>query len=67
VASAAAPDASLRFLFYGGILVLPVVVADTIGGYWAFRWKSDEEYAGTPPTGSASGASAVHHRHRCPR
>jgi cytochrome d ubiquinol oxidase subunit II len=53
VASAAAPDASLRFLFYGGILILPVVVAYTIGVYWVFRGKSGDEYAGTPPTGAA--------------
>jgi cytochrome bd ubiquinol oxidase subunit II len=60
VASAAAPDASLRFLFYGGILILPVVAAYTIGVYWVFRGKSGDEYAGTPPTGAASGASASH-------
>ena len=39
VASAAAPDASLRFLFYGGIVVLPVIAAYTIGVYWVFRGK----------------------------
>jgi cytochrome d ubiquinol oxidase subunit II len=39
VASAAAPDASLRFLFYGGVLVLPAVAAYTIGVYWVFRGK----------------------------
>ena len=33
VASAAAPDASLRFLFYGGVVVLPVIAAYTIGVY----------------------------------
>jgi cytochrome bd ubiquinol oxidase subunit II len=44
VASAAAPDASLRFLFYGGILVLPVVAAYTIGVYWVFRGKAGESY-----------------------
>jgi len=60
VASAAAPDASLRFLFYGGILILPVVAIYTIGVYWVFRGKSGDEYAGTPPTGAASGASAAH-------
>jgi hypothetical protein len=31
VASAAAPEASLRFLFYGGIVVLPVIAVYTIG------------------------------------
>jgi cytochrome bd ubiquinol oxidase subunit II len=39
VASAAAPDASLQFLFYGGISVLPVIAAYTIGVYWVFRGK----------------------------
>jgi cytochrome d ubiquinol oxidase subunit II len=39
VASAAAPDASLRFLFYGGIAVLPVIAVYTIGVYWVFRGK----------------------------
>ena len=39
VASAAAPDVSLRFLFYGGIVVLPAVAAYTIGVYWVFRGK----------------------------
>ena len=44
VASAAAPDASLRFLFYGGIVVLPIIVAYTIGVYWVFRGKVDRGY-----------------------
>jgi len=40
VADAAAPDASLAFLFYGaGLLVLPIVVAYTVGEYWIFRGK----------------------------
>jgi cytochrome d ubiquinol oxidase subunit II len=39
VASAAAPAASLRFLFYGGIVVLPVIAVYTIGVYWVFRGK----------------------------
>src|SRR5215472_9822844 len=39
VASAAAPDASLQFLFYGGIFVLPVILAYTIGVYRIFRGK----------------------------
>jgi cytochrome bd ubiquinol oxidase subunit II len=39
VADAAAPDASLRFFFYGGIVVLPVIAAYTIGVYWLFRGK----------------------------
>jgi cytochrome bd ubiquinol oxidase subunit II len=39
VADAAAPDVSLRFLFYGGIVVLPVIAIYTIGVYWVFRGK----------------------------
>jgi len=39
IANAAAPDASLRFLFYGGVVVLPVIAAYTIGVYWVFRGK----------------------------
>ena len=39
VGRAAPPDVSLRFLFYGGIVVLPVVAIYTIGGYWVFRGK----------------------------
>ena len=39
VAGTAAPEASLRFLFYGGVVVLPVIVAYTIGVYWVFRGK----------------------------
>lgn len=39
VGNAAAPDVSLRFLFYGGVLVLPVVAIYTIGVYWVFRGK----------------------------
>ncbi len=38
---AAAPAASLQFLFYGGgLVVLPVVLVYTIGVYWIFRGKS---------------------------
>jgi cytochrome d ubiquinol oxidase subunit II len=40
VAKAAAPEASLSFLFYGaGIFVLPVIAAYTIRVYWVFRGK----------------------------
>jgi cytochrome d ubiquinol oxidase subunit II len=39
VADAAAPDASLRFLFFGGIVGLPIIAAYTIGVYWVFRGK----------------------------
>jgi cytochrome d ubiquinol oxidase subunit II len=39
VASAAAPEAALGFLFYGGVVVLPVIAAYTIAVYWVFRGK----------------------------
>jgi cytochrome d ubiquinol oxidase subunit II len=40
VASAAAPDKSLSFLFWGaGVFVLPVIVIYTAVVYWAFRGK----------------------------
>jgi cytochrome d ubiquinol oxidase subunit II len=45
VASAAAPDASLSFLFYGaGIFALPIVIIYTIGVYWIFRGKGHKGY-----------------------
>ena len=46
VANAAAPDASLGFLFYGGAVVLPIIVVYTIGVYWVFRGKVGEMPAG---------------------
>ena len=39
VAAAAGPDASLRFIFYGAVVVLPVILAYTAGVYWIFRGK----------------------------
>ena len=45
VAGTAAPEASLQFLFYGGIVVLPVIAAYTIGVYWVFRGKVNRGYA----------------------
>jgi cytochrome d ubiquinol oxidase subunit II len=39
VGSAAAPEASLQFLFYGGVVVLPVIALYTAGVYWVFRGK----------------------------
>jgi len=39
VGNAAAPDASLRFLFYGAVLVLPLVAVYTIRVYRIFRGK----------------------------
>ena len=44
VGSAAAPDASLRFLFYGGVVVLPVIAIYTAGVYWVFRGKVRSGY-----------------------
>jgi cytochrome d ubiquinol oxidase subunit II len=45
VANAAAPHASLEFLFWGaGVVVLPVVIAYTIGVYWIFRGKVRKAY-----------------------
>ena len=44
-ANAAAPDASLEFLFYGGIVVLPVIAIYTIGVYWVFRGKVGKGYS----------------------
>jgi cytochrome d ubiquinol oxidase subunit II len=39
IGSAAAPDASLQFFFYAGIIVLPVIAVYTIIVYWVFRGK----------------------------
>jgi cytochrome d ubiquinol oxidase subunit II len=39
VANAAAPDASLSFLFWGVVVVLPVIAIYTIAVYWLFRGK----------------------------
>jgi NADH dehydrogenase len=39
VGNAAAPDASLYFLFWGALFVLPAVGAYTAGAYWLFRGK----------------------------
>lgn len=45
VANAAAPEASLSFLFWGaGLFVLPVVVIYTLGVYWVFRGKIRKGY-----------------------
>src|SRR5271165_1032190 len=43
VADAAAPDVSLGFLFYGGVIVLPLIAAYTLGVYWVFRGKTQRE------------------------
>ena len=44
VAQAAAPDASLQFLFYGGVVILPVIAAYTVGVYSVFRGKVGKGY-----------------------
>jgi cytochrome bd ubiquinol oxidase subunit II len=45
VANAAAPEASLSFLFWGaGLFVLPVVAVYTLGVYWVFRGKVRKGY-----------------------
>jgi len=44
VADAAAPDASLEFLFYGCVIAIPVVLLYTIGVYWVFRGKTHKGY-----------------------
>jgi len=37
VASAAAPESSLRFFLFAGVIVMPVIVTYTIGVYWVLR------------------------------
>jgi cytochrome bd ubiquinol oxidase subunit II len=32
-------------LFYGGVIVLPVIVVYTTGVYWVFRGKSHRGYS----------------------
>jgi cytochrome d ubiquinol oxidase subunit II len=44
VADAASPDASLQFLFYCGIIVLPVIVIYTFSVYRVFRGKAHQRY-----------------------
>jgi cytochrome d ubiquinol oxidase subunit II len=39
VGNASAHDASSQFPFYGAIVVLPIILAYTIGVYWAFRGR----------------------------
>lgn len=41
IANAAAPEASLSFLFYvAGIFMLPVIAGYTVRKYWIFRGKA---------------------------
>lgn len=45
VGSAAAPEASLSFLFWGaGIVVLPIITLYTVVVYWVFRGKTHKGY-----------------------
>jgi cytochrome bd ubiquinol oxidase subunit II len=44
VANAAAPEASLGFIFYGGVIVLPVIAAYSAGVYYVFRGKARKGY-----------------------
>ncbi len=45
VGNAAAPEASLSFLFWGaGLFVLPVIAIYTIAVYWFFRGKTRTGY-----------------------
>jgi cytochrome d ubiquinol oxidase subunit II len=44
ITDAAAPTASLEFLFYGaGLVVLPIILAYTLAVYWVFRGKARED------------------------
>jgi cytochrome bd ubiquinol oxidase subunit II len=65
VANASAPDASLGFLFYGGVIVLPVIAAYTLGVYWVFRGKTQrgDGTALSAPQVNASGASPLRGAH----
>jgi cytochrome d ubiquinol oxidase subunit II len=44
VANAAAPEASLGFIFYGGVIVLPVIAVYSTGVYYIFRGKARKGY-----------------------
>jgi cytochrome bd ubiquinol oxidase subunit II len=44
VANAAAPDESLGFIFWGGIIVLPMILVYTLGVYRVFRGKAQKGY-----------------------
>ncbi|MET0164620.1 MAG: cytochrome d ubiquinol oxidase subunit II [Vicinamibacterales bacterium] len=45
VANAAAPDVSLRFFFFGGVIVLPMILIYTMGVYRVFRGKRHRGYS----------------------
>jgi cytochrome d ubiquinol oxidase subunit II len=61
VASAAAPHASLSFLFWGaGLFVLPVIGLYTFVVYWMFRGRQRAGYGATSgPSSAAKGESKV--------
>jgi NADH:ubiquinone reductase (H+-translocating) len=68
VGNAAAPEASLAFLFWGGAIVLPVIVVYTAVVYWIFRGKilkvhELEASAPAPSTTSRSGTSLAELHH----
>jgi cytochrome bd ubiquinol oxidase subunit II len=45
VSNAAAPEASLGFIFYGGVIVLPMILIYTLGVYRVFRGKRHRGYS----------------------
>jgi cytochrome d ubiquinol oxidase subunit II len=45
VANAAAPAQSLQFMFYAGVVVLPVIMIYTAAVYWIFRGKVRRGYS----------------------
>jgi cytochrome d ubiquinol oxidase subunit II len=68
VGSAAAPEASLAFLFWGGVIVLPVIAVYTAVVYWIFRGKmrKSQEWEASAPAPSAisrlvSSPAELHH------
>jgi cytochrome bd ubiquinol oxidase subunit II len=57
VANAANPDVSLGFLFYGAVIVLPVIAIYTTGIYWVFRGKTHQESSGYVSASSRNDAA----------
>jgi len=57
VGSAAAPEASLAFLFWGGAIVLPVIAVYTAVVYWVFRGKMRKGLEGEASAPAPSAAS----------
>jgi cytochrome d ubiquinol oxidase subunit II len=59
VASAAAPEASLSFLFWGaGLFVLPVIGVYTAVVYWAFRGRQRKGYSAQTDPGQRAKAGS---------